>query len=40
MNAVWDAWVAEGAAPARACVEAKLYDPLVLVEMMVVAAQL
>ena len=38
MNAVWDAWVAEGAAPARACVEAKLYDPLVLVEMMVVAA--
>ena len=39
MNAVWDAWVAEGAAPARACVEAKLYDPRVLVEMMVVAAQ-
>ena len=33
------AWVAEGAAPARACVEAKLYDPRVLVEMMVVAAQ-
>ena len=25
--------------PARACVEAKLYDPRVLVEMMVVAAQ-
>ena len=39
MNAVWDAWVAEGAAPGRACVEAKLYDPRVLVEMMVVAAQ-
>ncbi len=39
MNAVWAAWVAEGAAPARACVEAKLYDPRVLVEMMVVAAQ-
>lgn len=38
MNAVWDAWVAEGAAPARACVEAKLYDPRVLVEMTVVAA--
>lgn len=39
MNAVWDAWVAEGAAPGRACVEAKLYDPRMLVEMMVVAAQ-
>lgn len=39
MNAVWDDWVAEGAAPGRACVEAKLYDPRVLVEMMVVAAQ-
>ena len=39
MNAVWDTWVAEGTAPARACVEARLYDPRVLVEMMVVAAQ-
>lgn len=39
LNEVYDAWVAEGAAPARACVEAKLYDPRVLVEMMVVAAQ-
>ena len=39
MNEVYDAWVAEGAAPGRACVEAKLYDPRVLVEMMVVAAQ-
>jgi enamine deaminase RidA (YjgF/YER057c/UK114 family) len=39
MNLEWDAWVAEGAAPGRACVEAKLYDPRVLVEMMVIAAQ-
>ena len=39
LNQVWDAWVAEGAAPARACVEGKLYDSRVLVEMMVVAAQ-
>ena len=39
LNEVYDAWVAEGAAPARAGVEAKLYDPRVLVEMMVVAAQ-
>ncbi|MFC5694397.1 RidA family protein [Pseudomonas sp. GCM10022186] len=38
MNAVWDAWVPQGAAPARACVEAKLYSPDVLVEMTVIAA--
>ena len=39
LNQVWDAWVAEGAAPARACVEAAMYTPEVLVEMTVVAAQ-
>ena len=39
MNAVWDAWVAPGSAPARACVAAALYDPRILVEMTVVAAQ-
>lgn len=39
LNLEWDAWVAAGAAPGRACVEAKLYDPRVRVEMMVVAAQ-
>ena len=38
MNAVWDAWIVPGRAPARACVEAALYDPRVLVEMTVVAA--
>ena len=38
LNQVWDAWVAQGAAPARACLEAKMYKPEVLVEMMVVAA--
>lgn len=38
LNQVWDAWVAQGAAPARACVEAKMYKPEVLVEMTVVAA--
>ncbi|WP_296130897.1 RidA family protein [Pseudomonas sp. Ga0074129] len=38
LNEVWDAWVAPGAAPARACVEAKMYKPEVLVEMMIVAA--
>ena len=39
LNEVWDAWVAPGTAPARACVEAKLYDSAALVEMTVVAAQ-
>ncbi|OQR94135.1 hypothetical protein ACHHYP_01680 [Achlya hypogyna] len=38
MNAVWDAWVPVGATPARATVEAKLYDSAVLVEMSVIAA--
>lgn len=38
MNAVWDAWVPEGHAPARATVEAKLAAPKFGVEIMVVAA--
>lgn len=39
MNAVWDAWVAPGQTPARACVEAKLAAPDYNVEIMVVAAR-
>jgi enamine deaminase RidA (YjgF/YER057c/UK114 family) len=39
LNQVWDTWVAPGTAPARACVEAQMYKPEVLVEMTVVAAQ-
>lgn len=39
MNAVWDAWVAEGEKPARACVEARMARPDVLVELSIVAAQ-
>ena len=39
MNAVWDAWVAPGNTPARACVEAKLASPDYFVEIMVVAAK-
>jgi enamine deaminase RidA (YjgF/YER057c/UK114 family) len=39
MNAVWDAWVSPGNAPARACVEAKLASPDYKVEIMVVAAR-
>jgi len=39
MNAAWDAWVASGATPPRATVEAKLANPACLVEIVVVAAQ-
>lgn len=39
MNAVWDAWVPEGAAPARACGEAKLATPDFKVEFLVTAAK-
>lgn len=38
MNAVWDAWVPEGHAPARACVEARMASPELLVEVSVIAA--
>jgi enamine deaminase RidA (YjgF/YER057c/UK114 family) len=39
MNGVWDAWVPEGHAPARACGEAKLATPELKVELIVTAAQ-
>ena len=39
MNAVWDAWVPEGHAPARACVQASMARPELLVEISVVAAE-
>lgn len=39
MNAVWDAWVPEGYAPARACVTADMAREALLVEISVVAAQ-
>ncbi|EDQ03118.1 hypothetical protein DSM14862_03596 (plasmid) [Sulfitobacter indolifex] len=38
MNDVWDAWVPEGAAPTRACGEAKLADANLRVEIIVTAA--
>ena len=37
MNTVWDAWVPEGHAPARACVESALAFPPYTVEIGVVA---
>jgi enamine deaminase RidA (YjgF/YER057c/UK114 family) len=39
MNAVWDAWVPEGHAPARACVTADMAREELLVEISVVAAE-
>ena len=39
MNSVWDDWVADGNAPPRATVEARLAKPEWLVEMVVTAAQ-
>ena len=38
MNAVWDAWVADCEKPARACVEARMARPDLLVEFSVIAA--
>lgn len=39
MNAVWDAWVPEGHAPARACVEASMAREALLVEISIIATE-
>ncbi len=39
MNEVWDNWVPAGHAPARACVEARMARPELLVEVSVIAAE-
>jgi len=39
MNKVWDAWVSPGNTPARACVEAKLARPNLLVEIGIIAGR-
>ena len=39
MNEVWEAWLNEGSAPARACVEARMAREALLVEMSVIAAK-
>jgi enamine deaminase RidA (YjgF/YER057c/UK114 family) len=39
MNAVWEAWLPAGGAPARACVQAVLADPGYLVEIMITACR-
>ncbi len=38
-NEVWDTWVSDIEALPRTCVEAKLYDPRVRVELTVVAVK-
>jgi len=38
MNTVWDSWIPQGHAPARACVEARMARPDLLVEISVIAA--
>ncbi|GFD70575.1 Rid family hydrolase, partial [Alteromonas sp. KUL106] len=40
MNEVWDNWVPEGYAPARACVTADMARDALLVEISVVAAEI
>lgn len=39
MNALWSAWLPEGGAPARACVQANMADSRHLVEIMVTACK-
>lgn len=38
MNEIWDAWVIQNHSPARACVEASLARPELLIEVSVIAA--
>jgi len=37
MNGIWDAWVPAGFAPARACVQAEMARPEILVEITIIA---
>jgi enamine deaminase RidA (YjgF/YER057c/UK114 family) len=39
MNELWVAWLPEGGAPARACVQANMADPRHLVEIMITACK-
>ncbi len=39
LNEVWTAWLPAGGAPVRACVQADLADPRLLVEIMVTACK-
>ncbi len=39
LNALWSAWLPTGGAPARACVQAVLADPRMLVEIMLITTK-
>lgn len=39
LNSVWSAWLPAGGAPARACVQAVLADPRMLVEIMLITTK-
>ena len=39
LNEVWSAWLPENGAPARACVQAVMADPKMLVEIMLVTTK-
>jgi enamine deaminase RidA (YjgF/YER057c/UK114 family) len=39
VNEIWSAWLPEGMAPARACVQAEMAEPDILVEIMVVTCK-
>jgi enamine deaminase RidA (YjgF/YER057c/UK114 family) len=39
MNEIWDTWIPDGVAPARACIEARLASPDLLVEVGIIAAK-
>ena len=39
MNELWSTWLPKGRAPARACVQANMADPRLLVEIMIVACK-
>ncbi|MBQ0748289.1 MAG: RidA family protein [Marinobacter sp.] len=38
LNSIWDNWIPEGEAPARACVQAQMASKELLVEISVIAA--
>ncbi len=39
LNKVWSSWLPAGGAPARACVQAVLADPRILVEIMLITTK-
>ncbi len=39
LNEIWSAWLPEGGAPVRACVEAVMADPGYLIEIMITACK-